>query len=87
LIVPDGTRQSKKLIVNYLVSDYFRMSILTETFMVKVAKFETLPFRSTVTSRPFVETKGDVFSKVLIVALIVYVRVPHAGLVDAIVTG
>jgi hypothetical protein len=63
------------------------MSILTETFMVKVAKFETLPFRSTVTSRPFVETKGDVFSKVLIVAFIVYVRVPHAGLVDAIVTG
>ena len=87
MIVPDGTRQSKKLIVNYLVSDYFRMSILTETFMVKFAKYETLLNRLTVTSRPFVETKGDAFSKVLIVALTVYVRVPHAGLVDAIVTG
>ena len=85
--MPDGIRQSKKLIVYYLVSDYFSMSILTETFMLKVAKFEILLIRSTVTSRPVVETKGDAFSKVLIVALTVYVRVPHAGLVDAIVTG
>jgi hypothetical protein len=80
-------RQSKKLIVNNLVSDYFKMSILTDTFIVKVAKFETLFPRETVTSRSLLETKVDVSSFGVIVALTVYVRVPHAGLVDAIATG
>ena len=69
MIVPEGTRQSKKLIVNSLVSDCRVMSIFTFTFIVKVAKLETLAPRLTVNSSPLIETNVVVFSIGVIVAL------------------
>ena len=69
--MPDGTRQSKKLIVKVGVSVCAGIDILTLTFIEKVAPFETLVARSTFNTFEFYERYGVVLSDEVIVALAV----------------